>query len=62
MLGKANGKKEETSKREGKEKGRGKEAEGLESIHLGRNQVGRDVKEEGKYDGKDEGKVEKQGG
>ena len=61
MLGKANGKKEETSKREGKEKGRGKEAEGLESIHLGRNQVGRDVKEEGKDDHQDEVKVEKQG-
>ena len=40
MLGKANGKKEETSKREGKENGREKDAERLESIHLGKNQVG----------------------
>ena len=61
MLGKANGKKEETSKREGKENGREKDAVRLESIYLGKNQVGRDVKEEGQDDHQDEVKVEKQG-
>ena len=61
MLGKANGKEEEKSKREGKEKGRGKDAEGLERIHLEKNQVGRDVMEKGKDDHQDDVKVEKQG-
>ena len=56
-LGTAQGKKEETGKAEEEGKGKCKDAENHDIKHTGKNEVEIEVKEDGKDDCKNEGKV-----